>query len=96
MRDKDHRGFIEPLQDLVDEVVLTQADLPRSATVQELRAVLGDRWPHPHVKAVLSDAVGQAKQLAGADDLICVTGSLMLIGDVKALFRGCGLSPLRG
>jgi dihydrofolate synthase/folylpolyglutamate synthase len=96
MRDKDHRGFIEPLQDLVDEVVLTQADLPRSATVQELQAELGDRWPHPHVRAVLSDAVGQAKQLAGADDLICVTGSLMLIGDLKALFRGCGLSPLRG
>ncbi|HLZ33049.1 MAG TPA: folylpolyglutamate synthase/dihydrofolate synthase family protein [Nitrospira sp.] len=96
MRDKDHRGFIEPLRDLVDEVVLTQADLPRSATVQDLQSELRDQWPHPHARAVLSDALGHAKQLAGTDDLICVTGSLMLIGDVKALFRGCGLSPLRG
>ena len=96
MRDKDHRGFIEPLNDLVDEVVLTQADLPRSATAQELQAGIGDCWPHAYVKEVLSDALAQARGLAGADDLICVTGSLMLIGDVKALFRGCGLSPLRG
>ena len=96
MRDKDHRGFIEPLNDLVDEVVFTQADLPRSATAQELRAGIGDCWPHAYVKEVLSDALAQARGLAGADDLICVTGSLMLIGDVKALFRGCGLSPLRG
>ncbi|HSB45047.1 MAG TPA: folylpolyglutamate synthase/dihydrofolate synthase family protein [Nitrospira sp.] len=96
MRDKDHRGFVEPLNDLVDEVVLTQADLPRSATAQELRAKIGDCWPHAFVKEVLSDALAQARGLAGADDLICITGSLMLIGDVKALFRGCELSPIRG
>ncbi len=96
MRDKDHRGFAEPLRDLVDEVVLTQADLSRSATVQQLHSALRDRWPRPHLQAVLSDALGQARRLAGPEDLICVTGSLMLIGDVKALFRGCGLSPLRG
>lgn len=96
MRDKDHQGFVEPLNDLVDEVVLTQVELPRSATAQELQARIGSRWPHAYVKGLLSDALAQAKCLAGVDDLICVTGSLMLIGEVKALFRGCGLSPLRG
>ncbi len=96
MRDKDHAGFVAPLQRLVDEVVLTQADLPRSATVTELQAAIGDKWPHLHTRAVLTDALGQARRLAGAEDLICVTGSLMLVGDMKALFRGCGLSPLRG
>jgi dihydrofolate synthase/folylpolyglutamate synthase len=40
--------------------------------------------------------LGLAKQLARSEDLICITGSLMLIGEVKALLRGCGLSPLRG
>jgi dihydrofolate synthase/folylpolyglutamate synthase len=96
MRDKDHRGFVEPLTDLVDEVVLTEVDLPRSATVQELQSAIGNRWPRVHMRGELSDALGQARQLAGADDLICVTGSLMLIGDVKGLSRGCELSPLRG
>jgi dihydrofolate synthase/folylpolyglutamate synthase len=96
MRDKDHRGFLEPLRGLVDEIVLTQADLPRSATAQELRASLEDLLPRPYVVPLLSDAMALARQLAMPDGLVCVTGSLMLVGECRAWFRGCGLSPLRG
>ena len=96
MRDKDHRGFVEPLRDLVDEVVLTQADLPRAATAQELRASLEGLLPHPHLAPSISDAMALARQLATPDGLVCVTGSLMLVGECKAWFHGCGLSPLRG
>ncbi len=96
MRDKDHRGFLEPLRSLVDEVVLTQADLPRSATAQELHASLEGLLSHPHVVPLLSDAMALARQLATPDGLVCVTGSLMLVGECKAWLRGCGLSPLRG
>ena len=96
MRDKDHRGFVEPLRDLVDEVVLTQADLPRSATAQELRALLEGLLPHPHVVQSIGDAMALARQLATPEGLVCVTGSLMLVGECKAWFHGCGLSPLRG
>jgi dihydrofolate synthase/folylpolyglutamate synthase len=96
MRDKNHQGFIAPLRHLIGEVVLTQADLPRSATVPELRAALQDWLPSLHEAPVPADALALAKQLAGPDDLICVAGSLMLVGDVKAVYRGCGLSPIRG
>jgi dihydrofolate synthase/folylpolyglutamate synthase len=96
MRDKDHRGFLEPLRGIVDEVILTQANLPRSATAQELRSSLEGMLPHPHVVPSLSDAMALARQLATPDGLVCVTGSLMLVGECKAWFRGCGLSPLRG
>ena len=96
MHDKDHRGFVEPLRGLVDEVVLTQADLPRSATAQDLRASLEGLLLHPHVIPSLGDAMALARKLATPDGLVCVTGSLMLVGECKAWFRGCGLSPLRG
>lgn len=96
MRDKDHRRFFERLQPLVSEVVLTQADMARSATVQELRAVIGDQIPQCHDSPRAADALTLAKTRAARQDLICVTGSLMLVGEVKALIRGCGLSPLRG
>lgn len=96
MRDKDHRGFVESLRGLVDEVVLTQADLPRSATAQELRILIDGLLPALHVEPSLGDAITLAKQLATPDGLVCVTGSLMLVGECKAWFRGCGLSPLRG
>ena len=96
MRDKDHRGFLEGMRGLVDEVVLTQADLPRAATAQELRASLDSLLPHPHVRPALSEALALARQLATPEGLVCVTGSLMLVGECKAWLRGSGLSPLRG
>ncbi|TKS58200.1 MAG: hypothetical protein EWM72_03142 [Nitrospira sp.] len=96
MRDKDHRGFIAPLQSMVSEIVLTQAGLARSATVQELRASLAE-WRRPILEASLpAEALMVAKTRATSRDLICVAGSLMLLGDVKAAVRGCGLSPIRG
>ena len=96
MRDKDHARFVEPFYRLVSEVVLTQADMARSASVQELRETVGSRFPQCHVAPAAADALALAKARVTAHDLICVTGSLMLVGEVKALVRGCGLSPLRG
>jgi dihydrofolate synthase / folylpolyglutamate synthase len=96
MRDKDRRGFIDPLLPCVSEIVLTQATLARSATVEELRAILLE-WQGPVLEAVLPmDALTVARSRAMPHDLICITGSLMLLGDIKAAVRGCGLSPIRG
>ena len=96
MRDKDHRAFVEAFKGIVDDVVVTQANLKRSATTEELLSVIGGFWPHARINARVPDALAEAKQLARSQDLICVTGSLMLVGEVKASLRGCGLSRLRG
>ncbi|HMS85419.1 MAG TPA: folylpolyglutamate synthase/dihydrofolate synthase family protein [Nitrospira sp.] len=96
MRDKDHRGFIAPLLPVISEIILTEAALARSATVHELRAALHE-WPGPVLEAILPmDAVTLGRSRAGSQDLICIAGSLMLLGDIKAAMRGCGLSPIRG
>lgn len=96
MRDKDHWGFMEPLVPVISEIVLTQATMARSATVDELRATL-IAWQGPVSAAVLPmDALTIARRKAAPEDLICIAGSLMLIGEVKAAVRGCGLSPIRG
>lgn len=96
MRDKDRREFIAPLLPYVSEIVLTQATLARSATVQELRSTLHE-WQGPVLEAVLPmDALTAARSRAMPHDLICITGSLMLLGDIQAAVRGCGLSPIRG
>lgn len=96
MRDKDHRGFAAPLVDAVDDLILTQAHLPRSATVADLHGALVGHRCCPRAAPILSEAIALARRLAAPDDLICVTGSLMLVGEMKALVRGCGLSPIRG
>lgn len=96
MRDKHPREFLAPLLPLADRLILTQADLPRAATGSELRLLLGDDAPSAQVAPTPSDALAAAKQSAAASDLICVTGSLMLVGEIKALLRGDSLSPVRG
>jgi dihydrofolate synthase/folylpolyglutamate synthase len=96
MRDKDHRGFASALEGVVDHVVLTQADFSRSAAATDLLGELRGVLPAVSVEPCSADAVALARRMASPDDLVCVTGSLMLIGEVKAALRGCGLSPLRG
>lgn len=96
MRDKHPREFLAPLLPLVDSLILTQADLPRAAAGSELRLLLEHDAPFAQVAPTPSDALAMAKHSAAASDLICVTGSLMLVGEIKALLRGDSLSPVRG
>jgi dihydrofolate synthase/folylpolyglutamate synthase len=96
MRDKRPREFLAPLLPLIDSLILTQADVPRASTGSELRELLGDGIPVAQVALTPADALVCAKRSAAPSDLICVTGSLMLVGEIKALLRGCSLSPIRG
>jgi dihydrofolate synthase/folylpolyglutamate synthase len=96
MKDKDREGFLDHLLPHVDEVIVTQARIPRSATVRELEASLRARGRTARVAPDPADAISLARRMAASDDLILVTGSLMLVGEAKAILLGCGLSPLRG
>ena len=96
MRDKHPREFLRPLLPMIDSLILTQADLPRASTGSDLREMLRDCAPFARVAATSAEALACAKRSAAPSDLICVTGSLMLVGEIKAILRGCSLSPIRG
>lgn len=96
MRDKDRNGFFQELAPLCDEFIVTEPGLPRAASVDELAASLRRPEAVTHRVPLPAEALARARRLAAPEDLICVTGSLMLVGEVKALLRGCGLSPIRG
>lgn len=96
MRDKDRRAILEVLLPLADEAILTRAQHPRAATVQELRASLPDTAPAVRDASGPAEALALARRLAGRHDLIFVTGSLMLVGELKASLSGCELSPITG
>ena len=96
MRDKDMRGFLAHMCPVADSLLLTRVDLPRAATVEELRAALPAAVPPSEVAPSVSEALDRARRTAAPRDLICVTGSLMLVGAVKAFLRGRALSPISG
>jgi dihydrofolate synthase/folylpolyglutamate synthase len=48
------------------------------------------------VRPTVAEAVAYARSLAGPDDTICVTGSLLVVGEAKAVIEGTARSGLCG
>ena len=89
MNDK-RLGEIAPiLFPAADRLILTQPDNPRAADVRRLHSLAASIVDGERITAVPS--VGQAFQLAKdvtpADGLICITGSLYLLGEVKVIME---------
>ena len=82
MQDKNHTEYVQILLPLVDTLILTQPHMNRAATVDEMWQAV----PRDTVKlcaiADSCEAYRQAHHVARPSDLICVTGSLFLVGEV--------------
>ena len=96
MRDKDMAGVLGRLAPLADRLTLAHVDLPRAAGCAELRAALPATVGPVETAESVADALDRARRFATPADVICFTGSLMLVGEVKALLSGCQLSPISG
>jgi dihydrofolate synthase / folylpolyglutamate synthase len=89
MRDKDLTEMAAILFPKAKALVLTSVDNPRAATVEMLTSVLPQGFEKVRLRRTASpkDAVRLARENTPADGLICVTGSLYLVGAVKSLLR---------
>jgi len=98
MRDKDRRGVLAPLAAVpgVSHLVLTRAAHPRAADPQELARDGAGLGIPLVVQPTVGEAFAYARRLAGPDDTICVTGSLLVVGEAKAALDGTIVSGLRG
>ena len=88
-RDKDLDGMLTILAPHFDHIYLTRyAKSGRGATADELMGIL--RASHTDVAATAvenaADAWKLAESRADPGDLICITGSIFLAGEVRALF----------
>ena len=80
--DKDARGILSTLEPLAARVVLTASANPRAAAPESLRALLP-----AEARVDIAPSPREALALARARDttgVVCVAGSLSLIGDVLA------------
>lgn len=96
MQDKNVRGFLKTLVPLADAVILTQINSPRAATVRALREALPVIECPVYERDDPGAAIDLAIGLASENDLICVTGSLFLVGHVKSLMTGNAYEPVLG
>jgi dihydrofolate synthase/folylpolyglutamate synthase len=96
LKDKDFPGFFNEIIPLADEVILTRPDYERAASVSQLEVAVESYHVPYHCIQRVSDAMGLARSHAFPQDLICVTGSLYTVGEVKAHLEGKVPSLLKG
>ncbi len=89
MADKDLHTTLHEIAWSADEIIFTRPESARSATAQELQAVLPASMQK---KSICTDAVQEALDLArkaaGPEDLICIAGSLYLVGAARQALIG--------
>ena len=96
MQDKNLAVFLNTLVPLADVVILTQINSPRAAAVRVLKEALPVIDRPVYERDAPGAAMELARCLADENDLICVTGSLFLVGHVKSLVTGNAYEPVLG
>jgi dihydrofolate synthase/folylpolyglutamate synthase len=84
MQDKDIAAILAPIVPLADRVFLTRAEYIRSAEPEKLLSFLDRDRGKCRLFPALSQAIDQAVIEAADDDLICITGSLFVVGEARA------------
>lgn len=96
MQDKNLPVFLNTLAPLADVVILTQINSPRAAAVRTLKEALPVIDRPVYERDAPGAAIDLARCLASENDLVCITGSLFLVGHVKSLVTGTAYEPVLG
>ncbi len=90
MRDKAIAEMAGILFPMADAVVTTRAENPRSASADEIAAEAAPTGTPAYPEATVSSAVRRARELAGAEGAVVITGSIYVVGEAM---RALNLDP---
>jgi dihydrofolate synthase/folylpolyglutamate synthase len=92
--DKDVSGMFRELLPITSHLILTQAMTPRAFSTDQLTELARLSGYEGDINALpdATDALRKAESLVQPADLICVTGSLFVVGEMRNVL---GLSPAR-
>jgi dihydrofolate synthase/folylpolyglutamate synthase len=80
--DKDQRGILQELLPLAERVIMTSSGHPRAAKPAELVELAGELGTLAVASSSVTEAVRRAWREARPKDLICVSGSIFVVGDL--------------
>ena len=89
MADKNFKGIFDALLPLAEKVYAVTPDSSRALKAPRLCEKLNEEYGYTAAKSFerLEDAVRELFETAREDDLICICGSLYMVGDVKHLLK---------
>jgi len=82
MRDKAISEMTEILFPLAERVIATRPENPRSASPEEIRQAAARTGVEIEAVEDVQQAVERARALAGSSELVVITGSIYLVGEV--------------
>jgi len=86
--DKDIKGVSNILDAFSDIIILTKANgNPRATDIPRLKSCFRSSRPCLEKSRDIDEAVQKALKLANKEDLILITGSLFVVGDVMKCFK---------
>ena len=82
MRDKDLQAIGQVLCSFADEIITTQAfDNPRVTPAEEIAEAWSETEANFHVCPNVREAISLAQSIATTSDLICIAGSIYIVGE---------------
>lgn len=88
LKNKDVKGIGEPLCSVARQVIITRVKSPRALPPEEIYSKIKVYCSRePLIENDLKKAIKKAKELARGRGLICITGSLYLVGETLELIK---------
>lgn len=87
MADKDHHTMLKQIAPMAQAIVFTRPKGRRAAEPYTLSAQLGPFEGSVYLTSQVSEAIEKAKLMAQGNDLICIAGSLYLIGEAREIMQ---------
>jgi len=79
LKDKDYKTMLDDITPLADKIILTKAKINRATDPKELAKYVDKEYK---IIEDVKEAVGYAKSISKETDLILVTGSIYVVGEV--------------
>jgi dihydrofolate synthase/folylpolyglutamate synthase len=84
--DKDYALMLKKLASLADIIIITRPKTERAVPAEKLVRITDLHGKHVEIVEQVVPALKRALALADRDDLICATGSLYLVGEIKEVY----------
>jgi dihydrofolate synthase/folylpolyglutamate synthase len=87
LKDKDFKTILRTLTPLADHIILSKPHFDRAAPVSLLEKAMKENGKTVEAIEDLEEAIQRGLSLTGTEDLLCITGSLYMVGEAKAYFH---------
>ncbi len=91
LADKEAAGIAAKLVPLADSIVVTQPQSSRALPAEKLAQICQSFGKPVIVCPTVAEALKEALAVAASDDLVCVTGSLYVVGEALQSLEGASL-----